>query len=25
VAGVVDSTQRSLTGANALWLDDWRF
>jgi len=25
VAGVVDSTQRSLTGANALWLGDWRF
>jgi len=25
VAGVVDSTQRSLTGTNALWLGDWRF
>ena len=25
VAGVVDSTQRSWTGANALWLGDWRF
>ncbi len=25
VAGVLDGTQRSLTGANALWLGDWRF
>ena len=25
VAGVVDQAQRSLTGANALWLGQWRF
>ncbi len=24
-AGIVDGTQRSLTGANALWLGEWRF
>ncbi len=25
VTGIVDNTQRSLTGTNALWLGDWRF
>ncbi|MGB3355025.1 MAG: signal peptide peptidase SppA [Mycobacterium sp.] len=25
VSGVLDQTQRSLTGANALWLGEWRF
>lgn len=25
VTGIVDNTQRSLTGTNALWVGDWRF